>query len=828
MRELEAQVAELSDTRRRSYFGLHHPMDAQESTYPPRFDPPVIVDGEPLPLPPPSVRAGYAPNDDALYLKWGKFDHDFILNIAGRYLELQNPLRILDFGCSSGRVLRHFEMERQSAGWRPYGVDAQAMLIEWMRSFWPPAYDVSTANVVVPVLPFENNYFDIIFGISVFTHIKYLWDGWLCELHRCLKPGGLCLQTVHCEEAWSLYARGDAEWQITGVPDYVRQHREMDVDYLLFNKSTTSNTFFRSSVVEKFFGRYMPVREVLDPPEFNFQHWVVMQKEGPRPDLAADQLAPVRGVASQPDPQPGATMPGPTPGAPTAELDADRRDEAELTRRIEFICRGLTNEETERIGMARVGTKIRAILDDPIFERWPIDKQLPMVQRTAEIYFGHWHASGHALIPAIERVFHRALATPNVPLDTLCLFYDLFYFLHWYTASSWGAMRGVAQVMTSVAAAIRGGIVRGLPAIVPHPLGHEPLRLGYLSQFATLGNPIGPCAHALLGGLSRYLPGTYGLVLYAWSEHDDASIAVLTDQGITVRRFTANSMSERISAVAEAVAVDEIDILITDMNTALPTVLFERRVAPVQVFFQVTVPYWPLANIDGVFRIEFYDPKLDGFDPEMCFDLGLGAWDLPEYTPAVEPARIARERARFPPAVKLAGIYGRLAKITPDFLQVITELLARHPQLVVVFGGTGDAKWISEFIADHGLAGRLVLVNEYVDGHVWGHLLDVFLDTFPGEAGVAAREIMAKGKPIVCIRSAFTEHERVPTLIADDPRGYADLVSRLIEDRGFYEATRAATRDFVAAQPGEPEYIAAIHRALSSVVQRTLKPTVAI
>src|SRR6266851_3362731 len=325
MRELEAQVAELSDTRRRSYFGLHHPMDTQESTYPPRFDPPVIVDGEPLPLPPPSVRAGYAPNDDALYLRWGKFDHDFILSIAGRYLELQNPLGILDFGCSSGRVLRHFETERQSAGWRPHGVDAQAMLIEWMRSFWPPAYDVSTANVVLPVLPFEDNYFDVIFGISVFTHIKYLWDGWLCELRRCLKPGGLCLQTVHCEEAWSLYARGDAEWQVAGVPDHVRQHPAMDVDYLLFNKSTTSNTFFRRSVVAKLFGRYMAVREVLDPPEFSFQHWVVMQKEGLRTDLAADKLAPMRGIAGQPDPP----MPGPAPGPPTAELDPDRHAAAD-------------------------------------------------------------------------------------------------------------------------------------------------------------------------------------------------------------------------------------------------------------------------------------------------------------------------------------------------------------------------------------------------------------------------------------------------------------------------------------------------------------------
>ncbi len=291
---LAAEVTRLTDLRDRRYFGFHHPLDAQESTYPPRFDPPVIVDGEPLPIPPASLRPGYSPDDDAMYLKWGKFDHDLILNVTDRYLDIHQPLRILDFGCSSGRVLRHFETERQSAGWRLHGVDTQAMAIEWLRSFWPSAYDVCGTNEVVPVLPFEGNYFDIIFGISVFTHIKYRWDTWLCELRRCLKPGGLCLQTVHCEEAWSLFARGDAEWQISGVPDHVREHPEMDVDYLFFDKSTTSNTFYKRSVVEKMFGRYMPVREILDPPEFSIEHWVVMQKKGLRLEVPADKLAPVR------------------------------------------------------------------------------------------------------------------------------------------------------------------------------------------------------------------------------------------------------------------------------------------------------------------------------------------------------------------------------------------------------------------------------------------------------------------------------------------------------------------------------------------------------
>src|SRR5260370_41833295 len=136
-------------------------------------------------------------------------------------------------------------------------------------------------------------------------------------------------------------------------------------------------------------------------------------------------------------------------------------------------------------------------------------------------------------------------------------------------------MRGVADhVMQPFAAAIRQGSMRGLPAIVPRPLGSAPLRLGYLSQFARLGNPIGPCAHAILGGLSRHLPGTYRLVLYAWSEHDDESLAALADTDILVRRFTANSTAERIAAEPAANPHDEIDILIPDMNTAVAIVIF--------------------------------------------------------------------------------------------------------------------------------------------------------------------------------------------------------------------------------------------------------------
>ena len=489
----------------------------------------------------------------------------------------------------------------------------------------------------------------------------------------------------------------------------------------------------------------------------------------------------------------------------------------DLAARIDRIA-ALDEAGLAQLGMDRLTAEILGIIGDPDFAAWPLAQQSPMIERISAIYTGHWHASGRLLIAALERLFHRALDGAGAALDTLCLFYDLLYFLYWSTASDNEAMRGMAErVMHPFAVALRTGAIDGLPEITPRPLGSGKLRVGYLAFFPQW--TAGPAAQVVLGALLRHFPQAYRPVLYDWSGQDPAWVKAFAASGVEIRRFTPKAIGRRIAAAAEAIARDEIDVLITDTNSALPTVLFEGRAAPVQIYYQIGLPYWPIANIDAVFRTECYDARRDGFDPAVCFDLGLGHWRHPEYSPAVADTRIAAERARFPAARHLIGTYGRLAKLTPDFLEILETLLERHPQLVIVLGGNGDGGLVRDFIAARGLAGRLVLVDQWVDAHLWGHLLEVFLDTFPSEAGLAGREIMAKGKPIVALRSHYVERDRVPMLIADDPGGYADLVSRLLDDPDFYDAACAATRAFVAAQPGEAEYAAAIHQALNKILQ---------
>ncbi len=282
--DVASQVAEQAVRRMRAEytvmprFAFHQPTDYLMESAPPEFDPPVFVAGEHLPLPPPAERMGY-PADDAEYLDMGRYDADLIRVRIDEHRGLQGGLSILDFGCSTGRVLRHFYNEHRARGWNLHGVDIQARCIEWLRRHFPPEFVVHVGTVM-PHLPFEDNSMDVVYGISVFTHTKYLWDFWLLELRRILKPGGLLIQTIHTEAAWDFYHRlRNEEWIRQALPPRVYDVPSMDVDWFHYGDIGASQTFWKREIAREFWGRYVEVLDVLPPPEkYSFQDWMICRK----------------------------------------------------------------------------------------------------------------------------------------------------------------------------------------------------------------------------------------------------------------------------------------------------------------------------------------------------------------------------------------------------------------------------------------------------------------------------------------------------------------------------------------------------------------------
>jgi SAM-dependent methyltransferase len=100
--------------------------------------------------------------------------------------------RVLDFGCGAGRTLRHFVKEAGVA--EIYGCDIDVPSIEWLRSELSPPFHVF-ASGERPPLQVDSGSFDLVWAISVFTHLDEHWAEWLLELQRILANDGLLIAT---------------------------------------------------------------------------------------------------------------------------------------------------------------------------------------------------------------------------------------------------------------------------------------------------------------------------------------------------------------------------------------------------------------------------------------------------------------------------------------------------------------------------------------------------------------------------------------------------------------------------------------------------------
>lgn len=214
------------------------------------------------------------------YLTTGQLDVERMLavlssvGIGGDALK-----RVLDFGCAEGRMLRFFPRTDGSELW---GVDVNAERIAWAQQNLPELRFVTTTTA--PHLPFEDNYFDLVYCLSVFTHIGDLADAWFLELLRVVRPGGHLYATVHDEHTIELlrgrYRNDETHAYLIDLLARFDEHTgalSREWCYFAILADPGAQVFYRSEYLIGKWSQFAACRAV-EPEASEYQTAVVFQK----------------------------------------------------------------------------------------------------------------------------------------------------------------------------------------------------------------------------------------------------------------------------------------------------------------------------------------------------------------------------------------------------------------------------------------------------------------------------------------------------------------------------------------------------------------------
>lgn len=110
-----------------------------------------------------------------------------------KHIELEGK-RILDWGCGPGRIIRHLpDITNHSCEY--FGTDYNKNSIDWCSKNLKGIQ--FNRNTVEAKLPYKDNFMDVIYGISIFTHLsEQKHYDWYNELYRVLKPNGIMYLTT--------------------------------------------------------------------------------------------------------------------------------------------------------------------------------------------------------------------------------------------------------------------------------------------------------------------------------------------------------------------------------------------------------------------------------------------------------------------------------------------------------------------------------------------------------------------------------------------------------------------------------------------------------
>lgn len=177
------------------------------------------------------------------YFEDGKNTAVDIVQLISAQISLEN-ITILDWGCGPARVVRHLPALLPQS--KIYASDYNNEIIQWCKE---NILDVEFRQTeLIPPLAFDHNFLDVVYALSVFTHLsEENHFRWITEIYRVLKPGGIFLFTTQGNAFLNKLSTREKEKFLNGAVVIRGQVKEGHRTYSAFQPETFVLTLLKNN-----------------------------------------------------------------------------------------------------------------------------------------------------------------------------------------------------------------------------------------------------------------------------------------------------------------------------------------------------------------------------------------------------------------------------------------------------------------------------------------------------------------------------------------------------------------------------------------------------
>ena len=217
-----------------------------------------------------SMRKTTASGNIFTYYNSGISSYLPIATMAEKYgLSLrEGKLNILDFGCGVGRLLLHFNRVYKSNNYFACDIDDTSM--NFIAKNYPNVD--SHTNNHVPPLKYNDSQFDMIYSLSIFSHINIKEQPlWLKELSRVTKPGGYLFLTVEGLHALKHWLHLDLSLGLKDASDKLDKEGYIFSPYKNWNETIQQSNILRNA--SQLVGVKSPYGIMVMSEKYIYQNW---------------------------------------------------------------------------------------------------------------------------------------------------------------------------------------------------------------------------------------------------------------------------------------------------------------------------------------------------------------------------------------------------------------------------------------------------------------------------------------------------------------------------------------------------------------------------